>query len=230
MNAVQDTSNIASVLGLDKTDTARTASASNAGTGSPQELQDRFLTLLVTQMKNQDPLNPLDNAQVTSQLAQLNTVTGISRLNETLESLAASIASQQSVQAANLVGQSVLVDGNALTLSGGNAVLGVDLTQAADSVTITIKDGSGRVVQSLDVGAQKPGTVMLQWDGTTDGGSKAADGAYTFSVAAKAGSTNVTATTLSYGRVNGVTPGSDGTSLNVGGIGNVPLGNVKQII
>ena len=90
------------------------------------------MTLLVTQLKNQDPMNPLDNAQLTSQLAQLSTVTGVNKLNTTLESLKASYQSSESLQAANMIGHGVLVEGNYVKLPGGNGILGVDLASAAD--------------------------------------------------------------------------------------------------
>jgi len=83
--------------------------------------QDRFLTLLVAQMKNQDPLNPLDNAQVTSQLAQINTVNGIEKLNHTLTKLLESNQDTQALQAATVVGRQVLADGNGIVLAGATA-------------------------------------------------------------------------------------------------------------
>src|SRR5512132_668446 len=105
--------------------TAAAASAMTSGT--VEEAQDRFLTLLVTQLKNQDPLNPLDNAQITSQLAQLSTVNGINQLNTTLASLSASMDAKQYLQAAGLVGHAVVVDGNALTLADGKGPGAFDL-------------------------------------------------------------------------------------------------------
>ncbi|MDB5951422.1 MAG: flagellar biosynthesis protein FlgD, partial [Massilia sp.] len=92
---------------------------------------NKFMTLLVTPLKNQDPLNPLDNAQVTSQLAQLSTVTGVNKLNATLESLKASYQSSEAMAATNLIGHGVLVEGNYANLSGGKSVLGVQLASAA---------------------------------------------------------------------------------------------------
>ncbi len=224
MNTVQDVSHLSATLGLGA------SASSQAASGSPAELQDRFLTLLVTQMKNQDPLNPLDNAQVTSQLAQLNTVTGIAKLNTTLEAMAASIGAQQGVQAAALVGHGVLVPGSTIALAGGNGVFAVDLPQDAGSVVVTIKNAAGKVVHTTDVGPQKTGTAILQWDGATDAGTTAPDGNYTYSVAANASGKAVSATALSYGRVSAVMPGADGARLNVQGVGNVPLADVRQII
>jgi len=93
--------------------------------------QDTFMKLLVTQMKNQDPLNPLDNAQVTSQLAQLSTVTGIEKMNTTLQSLMGSYQSSQTLQAAGMIGHGVLVAGSSLNLTNGQAPFGIDLATSA---------------------------------------------------------------------------------------------------
>src|SRR5450830_2047494 len=88
-----------------------------AAAGSVEEETNKFLTLLVTQLQNQDPMNPLDNAQLTSQLAQLSTVTGINNLNSTLDSLKSSYQQAESMQAANIIGHGVLTAGNSINLS-----------------------------------------------------------------------------------------------------------------
>jgi len=199
---------------------------------SPQDLQNEFLTLLVTQMQNQDPLNPMDSSEVTSQLAQISTVSGIGQLNSTMQSLLSSMSAQQSVQAASLVGQGVMVSGNQLNLSNSNAVFGVSLPQAVTSMTVTVTDAAGNIVDQMDVGPQAAGTALMQWDGSTLSGGTAADGSYTVSVTASANGQSVTASTMSYGVVNAVTPGTgtSATSLNISGIGTVPLSAVQQIL
>src|SRR5882672_7009918 len=103
-------------------------SGANNGVTTAQDLNDRFLKLLVAQMNNQDPLNPMDNAEVTSQMAQINTVTGINGLNDTVNQLLSQFATLESMQAAQLTGRNVLVAGNTLALgSGGTATGGVSL-------------------------------------------------------------------------------------------------------
>src|SRR5947209_4354239 len=114
---------------------------------SSDPVADRFLTLLVTQLKNQDPLNPMDNAEVTSQLAQLSTVSGIKDLNTTLTALSTSIDAKQYLQAANLVGHLVTVSGNSVTLADHNGAGAFDLSGDADHVTVSIKNGAGSVVR-----------------------------------------------------------------------------------
>ncbi len=206
------------------TNTVPSASSSPAA-GS----QDYFLKLLVAQMKNQDPLNPLDNAQVTSQLAQLNTVEGINKLATKLDALLGNNNAAQSLQAAALVGHSVMAPGTTLALQNGQAVGGIELTGAVDHVTVTIKDASGRVVHTTDLGAQDAGVMNFVWDGSTDAGTAAAAGNYSFAVDAKAGSSKVVANTLSTGVVTSVSPGADGASLLVGGLGTFAFSQIRQI-
>jgi flagellar basal-body rod modification protein FlgD len=138
--------------------TAASTLASSTSGKSAAELKTDFLNLLVTQLKNQDPLNPMDNAQMTSQLAQINTVSGIEKLNTTMGTLMTSYANTQNMQAANLIGHAVLTSGNSLTLGTNGAVGGLTLDAAADAVTVTIKDKFGNIVQTESLGAMGKGT------------------------------------------------------------------------
>ncbi|MES2117506.1 MAG: flagellar hook assembly protein FlgD [Pseudomonadota bacterium] len=203
-----------------------------AATDSTQADTDKFMTLLVTQLKNQDPLNPLDNAQVTSQLAQLSTVTGVNKLNTTLESLKSSYQSSESMQATSLINHGVLAPGNQLTLSGGKAVFGVDLATAADSVQIDVKNSSGAVVHSIAMKGVDAGTLPLVWDGKLDDGTTVApDGNYTFAVTATTGGKALTdATGLTFGTVASVSTGSAGVKLNVPSIGQLSMSDIKQVL
>ena len=157
MTTIQSSSSIAAASGAPG---ASNGSSGNAAT----EAADRFLTLLVSQLKNQDPLNPMDNAQITTQLAQISTVSGINRLNDTVAALAASFGANQSLQAASLVGHDVLAPGDKLQLAGGKGQGGFSLAQDADQVLITINDASGRAVRKIDLGSQAAGTQAFAWD------------------------------------------------------------------
>jgi flagellar basal-body rod modification protein FlgD len=192
--------------------------------------QDRFLRLLITQLKNQDPLNPLDNAQLTSQLAQISTVQGIEKLNATLSGLSGSFDAGQSLQAANLVGRQVIVSGNALELDATGANGAFSLPQTVDRLTVTVTDAAGTVVHRVELGAQPAGMQVFTWDGLSDSGAPAVAGTYHFSIAAAADGKPVTAETLSVGRVDGVTRGTEGTFLNVGSLGSKTLADVKRIM
>lgn len=205
--------------------------ATSATKKATEDPTDRFLKLLVTQMKNQDPLNPMDNAQVTSQMAQISTVSGIDKLNTTLQNMAASFSANQSLQAASMIGHSVLVPGSAVQLVNGKAIAGVDLPQSVDQLTVTIRNAAGAIVHSMDLGPKPGGIAAFAWDGTTDNGSAAAaDGTYSFSVSALQGGKKIDASTLALGQVNSVSPGKDGMLLDVGGLGIIGLADVKKIL
>jgi flagellar basal-body rod modification protein FlgD len=212
-----------------------------AAEGSVEADTNKFLTLLVTQLKNQDPMNPLDNAQITSQLAQLSTVTGVNKLNTTLESLKSSYQSSEAVQAANMIGHGVLVDGNFINLQGGKSILGVELESAADSVQVIITDPkTGKDVQAIDLGASPAGIVPVLWDGVVDPKNVGADGKpivlkdgkYTFRVVAmKSGEELKDAKPLSFDSVASVsTNAKDGVKLNLPNKGIVTMADIKQIL
>lgn len=193
------------------------------------DVQDRFLKLLVTQMKNQDPLNPMDNAQVTSQMAQLSTVSGIDKLNTTLLSLITSSQQSQTFQAASMIGRSVLLDGNQFPLANGNGKFGIDLPSSADSVNITIRNVAGTAVKQIALGAQQAGVIPLQWAGDTDAGTMAPDGNYTFDITTKAGGQTIAASPLIYQGITSISNGSQGLMLNLSNNSSIGTNAVKQI-
>ena len=211
---------------------ALAAMAAPASASGSNSLQNTFLTLLVTQLQNQDPLNPADNSEITSQMAQISTVDGINQLNTTMQAMAASFSANQSLQATSLIGKSVLVPGTSLQLQNSTAVGGVNLPQAADSVVVSVLDSSGQTVDTVDLGAQAAGVFGFQWDGSTNNGATAADGNYTFSVQASQGGNAINAAALAAGVVGGVTPGAAGAApvLQVNGVGQVALSAVAQIM
>lgn len=203
-----------------------TAGARSAG----KELNDRFLKLLVAQMNNQDPLNPLDNAQVTSQMAQINTVTGINNLSETVAQMLAQFAQTQSLQAAQLTGRSVLVAGSGATLGAeGEVQAGFELQVPADSVKVQVRDANGLLVREIALGAAKEGIQRFAWDGTTNSGARAAAGPYTFAIKATAAGKDIDATALTVRRVEGVLQNAGTVSLVLSGLGPVAFGEIKQI-
>lgn len=205
-------------------------SSSSTSTSATADMENRFLTLLMAQIKNQDPLNPLDNAQVTTQLAQLNTVNGIEKLNSTLSQLLAGYNESQSMQSAALIGKNVMVAGKNLPLSNSQAVGGIHLASAADLVTLTIKDSTGKVVQTEELGAREAGTTYFGWDGKDADGKVLADGNYTFEVAATANGKKVEAAAMQIGTVSAVVRSTDGFLLDLGALGNVAFKDVQQIL
>jgi flagellar basal-body rod modification protein FlgD len=210
-------------------DTMNPAASSGTKTDA-QDIQDRFMTLLITQMQNQDPLNPMDNSQMTSQLAQLSTVTGIDKVNSTLQSLIGTSQNGQAMQAAALIGNGILAPGSQMGLSEKQALFGVEFPQDVDSAKVVIKDSSGNVVQTLDVGAQKAGTIPLLWDGKMADGGDAPDGNYSFEVQASLSGNKVDTQALQFGLVTTVSMGADGVKLNVPGLGAIDFSDIRQIL
>jgi flagellar basal-body rod modification protein FlgD len=222
---VQTTSDISQSL-LDSINGTRNTAASTA-----QDAQDRFMKLLVTQMQNQDPLNPMDNAQVTSQMAQLSTVTGIDKLNTTLETMMSNMQASQSLQASSLIGHQALIAGNKIEFNSttGAGTFGVDMPSSADNVTITIKDTAGNQIHQMSIGKLNAGTFPLSWDGKDDAGNSVASGEYTFSVNATASGQNVAADPLSLVRINSLTSSTSGVKLNLSNDTTVATTDLKQI-
>lgn len=140
------------------------ASSSKASTTDPAAAQDRFLKLLVAQLNNQDPLNPMDNAQMTSQMAQINTVTEIQKLNVTMNGMAGQFAALQGVQSADLVGKQVLVDGMVAPVGAdGDVRHYFNLDMSADSVRADAYGPSGELLGSQLLGAMDAGQHDLRW-------------------------------------------------------------------
>jgi flagellar basal-body rod modification protein FlgD len=210
-----------------KTSSLSALSASAATTEAKKDdASERFLKLLVTQMKNQDPLNPMDNAQVTSQIAQISTVTGIDKLNDTVKSLSSQMLSSQMLQGAGLVGRSVLLEGNRLNFDAtGTATGGFELTSAADSVKVEVLSPSGRVLDTIDMGAASAGRGGFEWQApagtSTDG--------LTFRVAAKSGSTDLSVTRLTADQVRAVSTKGDSLQLELTSGGSIPYAQAKAI-
>lgn len=200
------------------------------------DTQERFLTLLVTQLQNQDPMNPMDNSEVTSQIAQLSTVNGINQLNNTLLALAGQMDVSQSMQAATLIGKQVLVPGAKIALGSQGDVkvatpFGADIISPAASVTATILDGSGKAIKQIELGPQSPGVISIGWDGTGEGGVAVPDGAYTVQVAAADANGNpVGVQPLTSGQVGSVVTTSEGPKLDLGLAGLVSLLDIKKIM
>lgn len=194
------------------------------------QIQDRFLMLLTTQLRNQDPLNPLDNAQMTSQLAQINTISGIEKMNATLGKMLDFYNAGQGMQAAGLIGKYVLVPGNNLSLANGQAAGGVLLKEAADQVTVSVLDSAGAVVQTQQLGAHDAGNLAFNWDGKKADGTQMPAGNYRFSVSAVRGDSKVESTALQVGMVNAVTRSGSNFLLDLGQAGQVGFADVQQII
>ena len=188
---------------------------------------DTFLKLLVAQMQNQDPLNPMDNAQVTSQMAQINTVTGINTLNTTVQSLSAQFTQMQALQGASLVGQRVIVPGDMLNIDATSATGqgGFQIANAADAVKVDILAPSGAVVQTINLGAEGAGMHSFNWPART---ATNASG-YTFRVAATSGGVAIASTALMSDTVDAITTSGGTFNLELQKSGSVPYSSVVAL-
>jgi flagellar basal-body rod modification protein FlgD len=202
-----------------------TSGSSTVATQNQAGAEDRFLKLLVAQMQNQDPLNPMDNAQVTSQMAQIQSVNGIEKLNRSVEGLGSHFAQMSALQGAALVGRDVIVPGNRLVTNDEDLVQGgFELNGAADSVKIEVLNAGGRVIDTIDLNAQTAGRHGFEW--TPPAGVDPATGA-TFRVVAKNGAANVGNTPLMRDRVDAVVAGGDTLMLELRNSGSVPYDQIR---
>ena len=179
--------------------TSGSAAAAKADPATdPNAAQDRFLKLLVAQLNNQDPMNPLDNAQMTSQMAQINTVTGIQQLNQTMKSMADQFNALQVMQGTALIGRNVLTEGSGLSVSDKTGKGGFALDAAATGVKVEVLTAGGQVVDTIDLGARSAGRHTFDWDASKYAGSTES---LQFRVTAANGTTPISATALSLSKV-----------------------------
>jgi flagellar basal-body rod modification protein FlgD len=205
--------------------------ALKSGSSSAADLQNNFLKMLVTQLNNQDPLKPLDNSQLTSQLAQISTVSGMQTMNATLTQLLNQTSASRAMDSAALIGRTVMVPGKQVSVEGGMpGKIGLDLPSTADSVTVDVLDKSGNVVRTLDMKGQTAGVHDIAWDGKNDAGVAVADGDYTFKVSATANGTSVQPVALVYGKVQSISGDSTGVLVDLGGGQAANVDDVRRIL
>jgi len=209
---------------------SRAAVPGDLANTTASDSQDRFLKLLVTQMRNQDPMNPMDNAQVTSQLAQISTVSGIDKLNTSLNAMAASMATASGLQNASLIGREVLIEGDLVRFDGSNPVpVGVALAGRADRVGVAIVDASGNPVRRFAFGELPSGISTFAWDGRNDAGVRMPAGDYAMVVEGAFGGQLVAATGLLGGKVDSVSVQGTGSMLNLHKLGAVDVTQVRRV-
>jgi flagellar basal-body rod modification protein FlgD len=200
--------------------------SAQTGTTSADDTADRFLKLLVAQMQNQDPLNPMDNAEVTTQMAQIQTVQGVSQLNTTMQGLSTQFVQMQALQAASLVGKPVTVPGNQLPIVDGTGQGGFNLSSAATSVKVDVIASSGQIVDTMNLGAQPAGANSFEW---ASGSQYAKAAGMTFKVTAVNGTTPVTSTALMQDTVESVSTSGGQLMLNLENSGSVPYTTVQAL-
>ena len=196
--------------------------------------KEEFLRLLVTQLSNQDPLNPMDGQQFAAQLAQFTSVEQLVNINGSLEGQKEmyGLLSQNvnSGVAAGLLGRHVEADANQVTWNGEEPVdLGFTLPDDAAKVTVTVKNSAGATVRTMELGGYDEGSHAAEWDGRDDDGQQVAEGTYTFSVEARDASDGaVEATPYVGGHVDRVTFGQDGIQLWIGDT-RLPMSAIRTV-
>ena len=213
-----------STLNPSSATSASGASSATAAADDPGS-QDRFLKLLITQIQNQDPLSPMDNAQLTSQIAQINTVSGIRQLNATVQGLSGQFTQLQALQSASLVGRDVVVPGNVLDIADSVGQGGFELSGAADSVKVEVLSLAGSVVDTFALGALGSGMHGFDWPS----GTATNDSNLRFRVSASRGAETLTPTLLMRDRVNAITTSGNTLNLELHNSGSVPYSSVKAL-
>lgn len=217
-------------LGINRTG-ASNANVPTADTSQQMDQSD-FLALMTAQLKNQDPFAPVDNTQMVAQMAQLSQSSGIAEMNTTLKAIASRLGATTTSDMMAWVGRTVQTEGNvAYPGSDGSLSGSIDLGADAANVSVTIQNANGEVLKTVDLGAQKQGTIDFQWDGTTDSGDPAGVGPFTIRTSARNGEGGtVTATPLVWAPVTSVTMSSNGTPLlTLPGIGQVSANSVRKV-
>jgi len=221
------TINAYSGLGVSTVDTTATAKKTTLG-------QADFLKLMTAQMTHQDPTKPMENGEFLSQMAQFGTVNGIQDLQASFKDFAGSISSNQALQAASLVGRSVLAPSNQGLLAAGGTIKGsLDLSASSPDVSVKIIDpATGSVIRSIDLGSQAAGTVPFVWDGNNDAGNFASPGVYTVQTTALLNGLSTALTPNIASQVESISmgSGSQGVQVNLVGLDSVNFNQIKQIL
>lgn len=207
------------------------ATAASAGAKSLNQLGiSDFLTLMTTQLKNQDPFKPLDGTEMVAQLAQFGTVSGVQSMNTQLTALASSLKSSQALSGTTMVGHQILAQSDNVNFDGQAPVVGtVQVPDGASSVTMTVTDASGQVVRHLQL-ATATGGQALQWDGKNDAGKLVAAGNYKLAAIASVGGQSQGLPMSVAARVGSVSLNGTDLTLNTRELGPVALASVQQII
>ncbi|QOY70344.1 flagellar hook assembly protein FlgD [Pseudomonas sp. OST1909] len=236
--AIVDTSNNTTVQDLFnskvKDASNNVSNVSKAATGNQALGKDAFLQLLVTQLKNQNPLSPQDNGAFVAQLAQFSSLEGINTLNDSVNNISSNFSSSQALQASSLVGRSIIIQTDKAMVDTSKSMNGsVEVPSAVGNVSVKITDKDGNVVRTVDMGAQSAGSQSFIWDGKNDKGEVAPAGTYTFNASTKndKGDSVSLATSLP-ATVTSVTLSKTGGEmlLNLaGGMGSVKLSQIQTI-
>jgi len=194
--------------------------------------QGDFLKLMVTELNNQDPLEPMDNGDFLGQIAQFSTVTGIEGLQTSFSDFASSLSSDQALQASSLIGRSVFAPLREGLLTEGGSIDGeLTLPTSSGDVLVKITDASGQLISSIPLGTQEAGPLQFTWDGTKANGERAPAGSYFIDAQALIDGQNFELDTNLLAEVDSVTLATlgKGLQLNLKDLGSVSFSDVSRI-
>jgi len=199
--------------------------------GTSELGKNEFMELMIAQMENQNPLEPQDNGEFISQLAEFSSLEEMTKMSTSIDGLSNQYQSSQALQASAMVGRTVLVPGSEAPGGSGGYMSGtILLPESTGSLKVSILNGSGELVDQFDLGQQVAGSIPFAWDGTNSKGEAMPYDEYTIKAEASQGGTTTQMDTLLSAHVNSVSIGTGGAiSLNLSGMGAVPLENVREI-
>jgi len=178
--------------------------------------QGEFLTLMITQLQNQDPMAPMENGEFIAQMAQFSTVEGISEMSQSMGGLTESMYATQVLQASTMIGHSVLVEGDLATLGSDTPLQGaVELPFPTSGASVQIFDGAGQIIKTIDLGYRNSGAATFEWDGTLDNGEQAPPGTYRIGGTLGAGTDQQALGTYTGARVQSVALTNDGRGAQI---------------
>ena len=210
----------------------RTPEQGSRGKGSDELGQEEFLSLMNAQFQNQDPFEPMENGEFLGQLAQFGTVSGVDELQQSFGQLAGAMQSSQALQAASLVGRSVLAETDQVRFTGDQPVAGaVQLDSAASDIVVEVQDVNGQQVRQMHLGTQNEGLARFEWDGLDNDGNPVAVGDYRIRADVVRGGNTEAGNLLTNQDVESVTvdPGGRGVSLNTPA-GGLNLDAVREFL
>lgn len=226
-------------MSLDPTSATSTLESLGLGAPAPPPAQSGvdlsqsdFLTLMMTQLQAQDPLNPMDSDEFLSQMSQFSMVSGIEQLNASFATLSESMLASQTLQASQLVGRSVVIPGGTGILDPTTGMsAAVEVPQTVADLTLEVYDPSGQLVRSMSLEGQGPGLVDFKWDGLDDSGQPLPAGPYRFGVSGSIGGETQAFETFVVAEVASVSLGAPGSQpmLDLGALGQVSIDNVREI-
>lgn len=214
---------------ISATSFSATSATANSSPRTSELGQDAFLRLMTEQLKNQDPLKPLQSNEFLGQLAQFTSVQSLQSLNDGFSSLAATLESDQALQAATLVGRNAMIATDELTLGSEGGVAGEVDSPGNGTVTVEITDASGAVIRRMDIESTSTGPLAFEWDGNTAAGERAAAGDYKVKVNYTGEAGTGALVPLVSARIDSVSLGVDGLVLNLAGLGTAPLSAIRRI-